>query len=157
MCGSTMSRSHGSLMLRKRWNRMRRLIHESWADNCMHSLKLDAGNVEPAFQHADCVVAGTFTTARQLALPMETVGCAATYESTFDSLTVWSSTQVPHVLRSAIALKLGMPEHHVRVIAPDIGGGFALKIYVHSQELVVAYLARHLGRPVKWIQDRREN
>jgi aerobic carbon-monoxide dehydrogenase large subunit len=133
------------------------LIHESWADNCMHSLKLDAGNVERAFQQAECVVSGTFTTARQLALPMETVGCAATYESTSDSLTVWSSTQVPHVLRSAIALKLGMPEHHVRVIAPDIGGGFALKIYVHPQELVVAYLARHLGRPVKWIQDRREN
>ena len=133
------------------------LIHEDWADNCMHSLKLDAGDVEHAFQHADCVVSGTFTTARQVALPMETLGCAAMYESTSDSLTIWSSTQVPHVLRSAIALKLGIPEHHVRVIAPDIGGGFALKIYVHPQELVVAYLARHLGRPVKWIQDRREN
>jgi aerobic carbon-monoxide dehydrogenase large subunit len=133
------------------------LLHPNWVDNCMHSLKLDAGNVEPAFQHADCVVSGSFTTARQLALPMETLGCAAIYESTSDSLTVWSSTQVPHVLRSAIAQKLGIPENHVRVIAPDIGGGFALKIYIHPQELVVAYLARHLGKPVKWIQDRREN
>lgn len=125
------------------------LIPEDWADNCMHPLKLDAGNVEHAFQHADCVVSGTFTPARQLALPMETLGCAATYESTSDSLTAWSSTQVTHVLRSAIALKLSMPEHYVRVIAPDIGGGFALKIYVHPQELVVAYLAHDLGRPIK--------
>lgn len=133
------------------------LLHEEWADNCMHSLKLDAGNVEQVFQSADCVVSGTFTTARQLAMPMEALGCAASYDSSSDSLTVWSSTQVPHVLRSTIALKLGIPEHHVRVIAPDIGGGFALKIYVHPQELVVAHLARYLKIPVKWIQDRREN
>ena len=133
------------------------VLHEAWGDNRMHLVQLDVGGVEQILRTAPVVVSRTFRADRQVALPMETLGCVASYEGGSDTLTLWSSTQIPHILRSELARKLAMPEHRIRVIAPDIGGGFALKIYVHPQELVVAFLARHLRRPIKWIQDRREN
>ena len=133
------------------------VLHEAWGDNRMHLVQLDVGGVDEILRTAPVVVSGTFRADRQVALPMETLGCVASYEAASDALTIWSSTQIPHMLRSELARKLAMPEQRVRVIAPDIGGGFALKIYVHPQELVVAFLARQLRRPVKWIQDRREN
>ena len=103
------------------------------------------------------MVSERFTTGRHTALPMETRGCVAAFEPATDTLTVWSSTQVPHVLRSHLALVLDFPEHHIRVVAPDVGGGFGQKAHLFPEEAVAAYLARRLARPVKWIEDRREN
>ena len=133
------------------------LVHEEWGDNVMQSLQAEIGEVAKAFQEADCVVAERFTTGRHLALPMETRGCLAQFEAAADSLTLWSSTQVPHVLRSYLALVLDFPEHHIRVVAPDVGGGFGLKAHLFPEEVITAFLARRLQRPVKWIEDRREN
>ncbi len=75
------------------------LVHEEWGDNVMQVLEAEIGEVTKAFQEADCVVSERFTTGRHLALPIETRGCLANFEAATDSLTVWSSTQVPHVLR----------------------------------------------------------
>ena len=133
------------------------LVHEEWGDNVMQTLQAEIGEVAKAFQEADCVVSERLTTGRHMALPMETRGCVASFEPATDTLTVWSSTQVPHVLRSHIALVLDFPEHHIRVVAPDVGGGFGQKGHLFPEEAVAAYLTRRLGRPVKWIEDRREN
>ena len=133
------------------------LVHEEWGDNVMQTLHAEIGEVARAFQDAECVVSERFTTGRHTALPMETRGCVAAFEPATDTLTVWSSTQVPHVLRSHLALVLDFPEHHIRVVALDVGGGFGQKAHLFPEEAVAAYLARRLARPVKWIEDRREN
>ena len=133
------------------------LAHEDWGDNVMQTLEASMGEVNTAFQAADCVVAERFTTGRHMSLPMETRGCLAAYDSSTDSLTVWSSTQIPHVLRSNLALFLDFPEHHIRAIAPDVGGGFGPKAHVFPEEILTAFFSRRFGRPVKWIEDRREN
>jgi carbon-monoxide dehydrogenase large subunit len=133
------------------------LVHEEWGDNIMQSLKVEIGEVTKAFQEADCVIADRFTTGRHMALPLETRGCVAEFEAATESLTVRSSTQVPHLLRSRLAQLLDYPEHHIRVIAPDVGGGFGQKAHVFPEEVIAAFLARRLQRPIKWIEDRREN
>ena len=133
------------------------LVHEEWGDNVMQTLRVEIGEVAKAFHVADCVVSERLTTGRHMALPMETRGCVVSFERGTDTLTVWSSTQVPHMLRSHLALVLDFPEHHIRVIAPDVGGGFGQKGHLFPEEAVAAYLARRLGRSVKWIEDRREN
>ncbi len=133
------------------------LVHEEWGSNVMESVKAEIGEVAKAFQSADCVVAERFTTGRHMALPMETRGCIAHYEVGTEALTIWSSTQVPHLLRSRLAYLIDYPEHHIRVIAPDVGGGFGQKAHVFPEEVIAAFLTRKLARPVKWIEDRREN
>lgn len=133
------------------------LVHDEWGNNVMQTLKAEIGEVAKAFQEAGCVVSERFETGRHMALPMETRGCVASYEAATDSLTVWSSTQVPHVVRTHLAIVLGFPEHHIRVVAPDVGGGFGLKAHLFAEEVMAAFLSRRLARPVKWIEDRREH
>ena len=133
------------------------LAHEDWGDNVMQTLEASVGEVDKAFEAADTVVSERFTTGRHMSLPMETRGCLASYDSSTDSLTVWSSTQIPHVLRSNIAIFLDFPEHHIRTIAPDVGGGFGPKAHVFPEEILVSFLSRKFGCPIKWIEDRREN
>jgi len=112
------------------------------------------GDVDAAFARAAVVLRERFTHARCAAVPMEPRGVLADWDG--DTLTVWASTQVPSPLRSVLAASLGLPETRVRVIAPDVGGGFGLKTHVFPEELAVAAAARLLGRPVKWIETRRE-
>ena len=133
------------------------LVHEEWQDNLMETVAATIGEVDGVFQAAECIVSERFTTGRHMALPLETRGCVAQYEAATDSLTVWSSTQVPHVLRSSLASLLDLPEQQLRVIAPDVGGGFGLKASAFPEEVLTAFVARRLGRPVKWIEDRREH
>ena len=95
---------------------------------------------------------------RGAAQPMETRGVVARYDQSLASLTVWDTTQAPVSARGVIADKLGMPEAAITVIAPDVGGGFGVKIMlVYAEEVLVPFAARLLGRPVKWIEDRREH
>jgi len=133
------------------------LVHDEWGDNLMQEIKVEIGEVSKAFQEADCVVAERFVTGRHMAMPMETRGCVASFEAATDSLTVWSSTQTPHVVRTHLARAINFPEHHIRVIAPDVGGGFGLKAHLFGEEVLAAFLSRRLNRPVKWIEDRREH
>ena len=112
------------------------------------------GDVDAAFAGAAIVLRERFTHARCAAVPMEPRGVLADWDG--DTLTVWSSTQVPSPLRAVLAASLALPETRVRVIAPDVGGGFGLKTHVFPEELAVAAAARLVGRPVKWIETRRE-
>ena len=88
---------------------------------------------------------------------METRGVLADYERADEKLTVWSSTQMPDLLRMSIATSLGFPAQNLRVIAPHVGGGFGQKMASFPEEIVIPFLALKLGRPVRWIEDRREN
>ena len=94
---------------------------------------------------------------RYAAVPMECRGVVAAYDRRTESATIWSSTQVVHWVRREAAALLGLPEARVRCIAPDVGGGFGGKGHVYPEDLLVAFLARRLGRPVRWIEDRREH
>jgi carbon-monoxide dehydrogenase large subunit len=103
------------------------------------------------------VVTETFYQHRQTNVPMETRGIVADYDASSGELHAWMSTQNSHEARAAIARATGVPDHLVRVIARDVGGGFGQKFFTPREELVIALAARHLGRAVKWIEDRREN
>src|SRR5262249_9063057 len=84
-------------------------------------------------------------------------GVVAEVDDATGELRVWSSTQEPHTVRDTIATVLGLPHHRVRVIAPDTGGGFGTKLNVYPEEVLVPWLAKRLGRPVKWVETRREH
>jgi aerobic carbon-monoxide dehydrogenase large subunit len=113
------------------------------------------GDVEAAFAGARMVVRETFSHGRVTAAPLEPRGVVAEWDG--ETLTVWASSQTPRILRTALAAALDLAETRVRVIAPDVGGGFGLKMHVFPEDVAIAALARRLGRPVKWIETRREN
>src|SRR2546430_5048804 len=112
------------------------------------------GDVDAVFAGAATVLRERFSHGRCAAAPLEPRGVLADWDG--DTLTVWASTQIPSVLRSALAAALGLAETCVRVVAPDVGGGFGLKTHVSPEEIAVAAVARLLGRPVKWVEQRRE-
>ena len=98
---------------------------------------------------------GTYTTQRYAAMPMETRGAVAEYAD--GRLTVWCSTQLPHILRTMLGTVLEIRESDIRVIAPDVGGGFGCKAELYPEEFLVAGLAMRLGRPVRYLEDRSEH
>jgi carbon-monoxide dehydrogenase large subunit len=133
------------------------LVHEESSDNIVFSFHVDKGNVDQAMRNAPHTLRDRFKHHRYCAAPLECRGVAAWLEPRTNILTVWSSTQMPHLVRRQIAAQLRIPEATVRVIAPDIGGGFGPKVFVYPEEILVPFLASQLGRPVKWIEDRREH
>ncbi len=132
-------------------------IHPELPDNLLLHARLGQGKDPDAFRQAPIRVSGRFQHPRVTGLPMEGCGVLAWHEPGADQLTVWSSNQVPHLLRDSLAECLGHPTHRLRVIAPEVGGGFGIKMQTLPEEIVVAHLARALGRPVKWTQDRMEH
>jgi carbon-monoxide dehydrogenase large subunit len=114
------------------------------------------GDVEGALAKADRVVTARFHQGRQTHAPIETRGCLASWLPGDETLTFWHATQIPHPIRSALAARLGIPESDVRVITPDVGGGFGQKIPLYREELATAAASRLLGKPVRWIETRRE-
>lgn len=135
------------------------LVDESLPSNVVYhgSFSTDPAAFERAFAEADEVVTATFEQHRQTHLPLEPRGCVAEWNAGDESLTLWNGTQVPHPMRTALAARLGLPEGKVRVISPDVGGGFGQKIPLYREELAVCVAAKLLNRPVRWIEDRREN
>jgi aerobic carbon-monoxide dehydrogenase large subunit len=133
------------------------LVEPEWGDNIMATRHIVLGDVETAFAEADGTVNGVIRSSRITGAPLEPRGCVASYDPYSDLLTFWDSTQNPHPLRVYLAETLGLPEGSLRVIQPFIGGGFGLKQPTFQEEPLVAYLARKLRRPVKWIEDRNEN
>jgi carbon-monoxide dehydrogenase large subunit len=133
------------------------ILHEDLGTNVVYQKVTTLGDVEGAFAQADRVFRRRFHTNRFVASPMETRGCLSVYERASGQLTFYSSTQMPHMLRLFLSLFLGIPEHKVRVISPEVGGGFGQKMTIYPEEVVIAYLGKVLGRPVKWVEDRREN
>jgi len=134
------------------------LVHEDMGTNvCAHHTQR-VGNVEDAFARAAHVFTERFVMDRGTAAPMECRGIVAQWEPKMRQLTVWDSTQAPIPIRNGLARLLGLPQGGVRVIAPDVGGGFGPKIMMfYPEEILVPCAAMQLGRPVKWIEDRREN
>lgn len=128
--------------------------HES---NVLLESRFEAGDVEAAFGQAAVVVELAFHHPRSAALPLEGRGLVAAPEEEGDGVRIWASTQGPHKLRLAVSELLGLAHEQVRVVCPDVGGGFGLKAHVYPEEVVVAWLALRLGRPVKWVEDRSEN
>ena len=133
------------------------VLHESAPDNVMVRLQFEFGESSADFSGADLVVRECFEHARIASAPMETRGCMAQWDSEGQCLTVHSSTQLPHMLRDTLAELLDLPADNLRVIAPDVGGAFGGKACIYPEEIVVACLARELGRPVRWIEDRDEH
>ena len=133
------------------------ILHEDLGTNIVYQKVTTLGDVEGASAQADRIFRRRFHTNRFVASPMETRGCLSIYERASGQLTFYSSTQMPHMLRLFLSLFLGIPEHKVRVISPEVGGGFGQKMTIYPEEVVIAYLGKVLGRPVKWVEDRREN
>lgn len=133
------------------------LIYPRFKTNVAYTFKVEGGDVEGVFRQADCVIKQHMVHQRLIPVAMEPRGVAAQYHPGEKSLTIWSSTQIPHLLRTQLALMLGLPENLVRVIAPEVGGAFGSKLNVYAEEALMGYLAMKIGRPVKWIESRREN
>jgi carbon-monoxide dehydrogenase large subunit len=132
------------------------LVHDTVPGNVFLARRFQSGDVETALAGAAAVVERTFRTNRQCAAPLEGRGGIADWSAADGKLTLWSGTQVPHLARHLLAEILGLAENRIRVIAPDVGGGFGLKAILYPEDVALCVLAMHLGRPVKWIEQRRE-
>ena len=133
------------------------LVHQEFKTNLAYVHPLKNGDIAGAFKRADKVVKERLVNQRLAPVSMEPRGVVAQYLPGERTLTVWSSTQIPHLLKTQISLMLGLPETSVRVVTPEVGGGFGSKLNVYGEEAVVPWLAIKLGRPVKWTETRREN
>ncbi|MGH7421227.1 MAG: xanthine dehydrogenase family protein molybdopterin-binding subunit, partial [Candidatus Rokuibacteriota bacterium] len=132
-------------------------VNEAWPDNLAGVTVGATGNAAEALAGAEVVVAASLAYPRVAGMPLETRGVLAAPDPIGGGLTVWTSTQVPFAVRSGIAPVVGLPEERIRVIVPDVGGGFGVKGHVYPEELLVPAVARRLGRPVKWVETRREH
>jgi carbon-monoxide dehydrogenase large subunit len=135
------------------------IVRDDATDNVCFRWQIgDAAATETAFSRATTVVRQRLINQRLIPVAMEPRASLATYTRATDELTLWVTSQNPHVHRLIMgAFVLGLPEHKFRVISPDVGGGFGSKIFVYPEEVVVAWLARTLERPVKWTAERRES
>ena len=133
------------------------LVHDHLPGNIAATLHAKKGDGEAALEAAPRRLKRRFFHHRYAAMPMECRGVVAEYDSRTDSITVWSSTQVVHWVRREVANALNMAEERVRVVAPDVGGGFGGKGHVYPEDILVAYLDKWLNRPVKWLEDRHEH
>lgn len=132
-------------------------IHAEIADNILFHRRYGEGDVDQALAEAALVLERTFFFPRQTAIPIETRGVIAAYDPGWNRFTIWSSTQSPHQAKLIFARVLGVPESDVRVISPDIGGSFGIKGSGYPEAAVLAFAARKLGQPIKWVEDRREH
>jgi carbon-monoxide dehydrogenase large subunit len=133
------------------------LLYEEWGDNVCYEQRILKGDVVSAFSKADVIIRERLQIQRQHGCTMEPRGVVATYDKSSQKFTVWSSTQIPHLLRKLLSEALRIPETSMRVIAPDVGGGFGSKGGVlYREEVLACLLAARTGRPIKWVANRSE-
>jgi carbon-monoxide dehydrogenase large subunit len=132
------------------------LVHESWGDNFFLKTEVN-GDIEAVAAKAAVVIRREYRMARQCMFPLEGKGVLAYWDNRDEQLVVYTSTQVPHLIRTGLAECLGLEQRQIRVIAPDVGGGFGYKCVLQPEEICVAWLALHRRHPVRWIEDRREH
>ena len=132
-------------------------IHEEWLGNVAASYTHEVGDAAEAMRAAPRRRTQVFRFGRQTGLPLETRGCVADFDAGRGTLTVTLSSQVHYAVRQNLAMLLRLPEHAIRVVADDVGGGFGSKSRVYQEEILIAQASRVLRRPVKWIEDRLEN
>ncbi len=133
------------------------LTHEDFGTNEAYTWDLATGDIDEAFSTADVVVKERYLQPRLIPNAIETRGVVANPDPVNGGFTVFSSTQVPHILKSVLSAYCGVPEQKLRVVAPDVGGGFGSKLNAYAEEVIGLVLARKLGVPIKWIEDRSEN
>jgi aerobic carbon-monoxide dehydrogenase large subunit len=133
------------------------LVHPEWGTNIGVGFSHGIGDADAAFARADVTVSETFNIQRYVGMPLEGRGAVAVWDRRDGTLTTWNSTQVSHFVQQGLAPALGLPPHKIRVIAPDLGGGFGTKASGYPEDALVPIAAVALGRPVKWIESRREH
>src|SRR5512146_181406 len=133
------------------------LIYQDFGSNQAFTHSMKSGDINAAFKKADRVVKVRLLNQRVAPTAMEPRAIVAEYLPGENRLTIWASTQIPHLLKTQVAIMVGLPETAVRVIAPEVGGGFGSKLNVYAEDGVVPWLAMKLGRPVKWTETRRES
>lgn len=132
------------------------LLHEDWEENSFLESNADI-NFEAAIADADVIIKRSFKTARQCMAPIEGRGLVAVWDRNLELLTLYSATQMPHIVRTGLADCLNMDHGQIRVVAPDVGGGFGYKGILLAEEVCACFLAMKLDRPIRWIEDRREH
>ncbi|MCU1325753.1 MAG: xanthine dehydrogenase, molybdenum binding subunit apoprotein [Bryobacterales bacterium] len=132
-------------------------VHPEWPDNTAFVFDQKGGDYAAAAASAEVVLRQRIISQRLVPNAMETRGVVADWKAADRSLTVWTSTQIPHLARSILAGQLGLDENRVRVIAPEVGGGFGSKLNVYPEEALMGFVSMKLNKPVKWIESRREN
>ncbi len=133
------------------------LVHQEWGTNVGVGFSHSIGDADGAFARADVTVSETFHIQRYVGMPLEGRGVVAAWDRRDGTLTTWNSTQVSHFVQQGLTTALGLPPHKIRVIAPDLGGGFGTKASGYPEDALVPIAAMALGRPVKWIENRREH
>ncbi len=131
-------------------------LHHDAPDNVAFNWEVGGGDVDAAIKDAEVVVEQAMINQRLVPNAMETRGIVCDYNHGSNQLTMWTSTQIPHLVRLLLALTIGHPEHLIRVIAPDVGGAFGSKLYMYAEEVIAAVVAKRVRRPVKWIESRQE-
>ncbi|HTM11620.1 MAG TPA: xanthine dehydrogenase family protein molybdopterin-binding subunit [Bryobacteraceae bacterium] len=132
-------------------------VHPEWPDNVAFNYHQEGGDVDKAFAEAEVVVKQRITSQRLIPAAMETRGVVAEWRAADRQLNLYTSTQVPHLVRTLVAGMLGLEENRMRVIAPEVGGGFGSKLNIYAEEALMGFVAMQIGKPVKWIESRREN
>lgn len=133
------------------------VLHHGRTSNVVFTRTASGGDCDAAFRRAAVTIEATMEQPRLAAVPMECRGAVAAYDRATGRIEVWLSTQTPHTAKAGIAQALGVSPDRIRVVAPDVGGGFGAKGSLYPEEVLVAYAARRLARPVKWVEDRAEN
>ena len=132
-------------------------VHEEYPDNTCVVIENKTDGVDEAFAKADVVVKQVFRNQRLIPTPIEPRGVVAHWIPSSDDLTVYTSTQIPHFVRTFLAICCNVSEAKVRVVAPDVGGGFGSKLNCYAEEFIAAAVSRKVGAPVKWIEERSES
>jgi carbon-monoxide dehydrogenase large subunit len=133
------------------------VVYEEYGDNIAYKLTAGEGDIDAALAASDHVLKQRLVHQRLAPIAMEPRGVLARYFPGEQELTIWSSTQIPHLMRTQVALMIGIPENKLRVITPEVGGGFGSKLNVYAEEALLGWIAMRLNKPVKWIEGRREN
>src|SRR5262245_38516304 len=133
------------------------VIHEEFGTNIAYVHSAGSGDVDAAFKQADKIVTQKLNHQRLAPISVEGRGAIAQFFPGEGQLNLWSSTQIPHLLRTQIALMLGVAENKVRVVAPEVGGGFGCKLNIYAEEALLGWISMQIKKPVKWIESRREN
>ena len=132
-------------------------VHDDPGTNKCYTWKFGTGDYEAAKAKADRVFTRHYVNQRLIPMAMEPRAVVAAPTGADGEVTIWSSTQIPHILRVLLALSTGIPENRIRVVAPDVGGGFGSKLQFYREEILVVQISALLGRPVKWTESRSEN
>ncbi len=132
-------------------------VHDDAPNNVAFEWEIGGGDFDAAASSAEVRVTERIVNQRLIPNSMEGRAVVADFNSGTNQLTLWTSTQIPHLVRLLLAMVTGHPEHQIRVIAPDVGGGFGCKLYLYAEEVIAGVIAKDLGQPIKWVEGRQEN